>query len=138
MSTSTKVNKLKINKLLKEQYNSITPSDTELYFVLDEEDTLPSQAGQAGKYLTTNGSKASWKDVGGLPSQEGNEGKFLTTDGTDTSWANIPTEIPTQSGNSGKYLYTNGTNSSWANLDLTQGSSALATSGTVTLSDNSI
>lgn len=66
MSTSTQVNKLKINTLTKEQYSSIVPSDTELYFVLDEEENyLPSQEGQAGKYLTTNGNEASWVDVWG-------------------------------------------------------------------------
>ena len=90
MSTSTKVKNLKINKLTKEQYQGIEePSSTELYFVLDEEDSLPPQAGQAGKYLTTNGTKASWEDVDSLPSQTGNAGKFLTTDGTDASWAEV-------------------------------------------------
>lgn len=139
MSTSIQVSKLKINKLLKDQYKSIIPSETELYFVTDEDEIIPSQEGQGGKFLTTDGSITSWANLPNeIASQSGNSGKFLTTDGTDTSWANIPTEIPTQSGNSGKYLYTNGTNSSWANLDLTQDSSALATSGTVTLSDNSI
>ena len=166
MSTSTQVSQLKINKLTKQQYSSIIPSDTELYFVMDEDDMLPSQEGQEGKFLTTDGTDTSWANIPTeiptqsgntgkflttdgtdtswanipteIPDQSGNTGKFLTTDGTDTSWANIPTEIPTQSGNTGKYLYTNGTTPSWANLDLTQSSSALATSGTVTLSDNSI
>ena len=50
-------------------------------------DTLPSQTGQSGKYLTTDGSSASWATVDALPSQTGQSGKFLTTDGTDASWA---------------------------------------------------
>lgn len=49
---------------------------------------IPSQTGQSGKFLTTNGSALSWGTVGGLPSQSGNSGKFLTTDGTDASWGN--------------------------------------------------
>ena len=95
MTTSTQVSELKINKLTKAQYQGIEePSDTELYFVTDEDTTLPSQTGNAGKFLTTNGSAASWAEVGStLPSQTGNAGKFLTTDGTDASWAEV------QSGN---------------------------------------
>lgn len=53
-----------------------------------------------------------------LPSQTGQSGKFLTTDGTDASWANIPNEIPTQSGNSGKFLTTDGSAVSWATLNI--------------------
>lgn len=49
-----------------------------------------------------------------LPSQTGNNGKFLTTNGTNAAWADIPTEIPSQAGNSGKFLKTNGTAVSWA------------------------
>ena len=51
---------------------------------------LPSQTGNAGKFLTTDGSAASWATVsGGLPSQTGNSGKYLTTDGTNASWSEI-------------------------------------------------
>ena len=49
-------------------------------------DALPSQAGQGGKFLKTNGTNASWDNVESLPSQTGNAGKSLYTDGTDTSW----------------------------------------------------
>jgi hypothetical protein len=48
---------------------------------------VPTQTGQTGKYLTTNGSAASWATVDSLPSQTGNAGEFLTTDGTNASWA---------------------------------------------------
>lgn len=51
---------------------------------------LPTQAGNSGKFLTTNGVSASWATVGGLPSQSGQSGKFLTTDGTDASWSDKP------------------------------------------------
>jgi hypothetical protein len=46
----------------------------------------------------------------GLPSQSGNSGRFLTTDGTTASWA---LAIPSQPGNAGRYLTTDGTTASW-------------------------
>jgi hypothetical protein len=49
---------------------------------------LPTQTGQSGNYLTTDGTNASWAEV--YPSQSGNDGKFLTTDGTNTSWGDVP------------------------------------------------
>lgn len=52
-------------------------------------DALPSQTGQNGKFLTTNGTAASWADVDALPSQTGQSGKYLTTDGTTSSWATV-------------------------------------------------
>lgn len=51
-----------------------------------------------------------------LPTQTGNNGYFLTTNGTSASWAPIGSSIPTQTGNSGKFLTTDGTTSSWATL----------------------
>ena len=48
---------------------------------------IPSQSGNTGKYLTTNGSVVSWGGVDALPSQSGNDGKFLTTNGSTASWA---------------------------------------------------
>lgn len=65
------------------------------------------------KYLRGDGT---WQTVSGgdpLPSQTGNSGKFLTTNGTSASWADVPTEIPSQSGNSGKFLTTDGSAVSW-------------------------
>lgn len=56
-----------------------------------KEATLPSQAGNSGKYLTTNGTAKSWGTVTqyALPSQTGNSGKFLTTNGTAESWGTV-------------------------------------------------
>jgi hypothetical protein len=53
-----------------------------------KEATLPSQTGNTGKYLTTNGTAKSWGTVSqyALPSQTGNAGKVLTTNGTSESW----------------------------------------------------
>ena len=56
-----------------------------------KEATLPSQTGNSGKYLTTDGSAKSWGTVSqyALPSQTGNSGKFLTTNGTSESWGTV-------------------------------------------------
>ena len=80
----------------------------------DSSASLPSQTGNAGKFLTTNGTTASWANVNALPSQSGNSGKFLTTNGSTASWTTVDT-LPSQSGNSGKVLSTNGTTASWTN-----------------------
>ena len=53
---------------------------------------VPTQAGQTGKYLTTDGTTSSWGVVDALPSQTGNSGKYLTTDGSTASWATITTD----------------------------------------------
>ena len=64
MTTSdTNVSNLIINVLTKQQYESIqNPSNTELYMVTDEGD-IPDQTGNAGKFLTTNGTSTSWATV---------------------------------------------------------------------------
>jgi hypothetical protein len=53
---------------------------------------VPSQSGQTGKYLTTNGTVSSWGVVDALPSQTGNSGKYLTTNGSTASWSAITTD----------------------------------------------
>ena len=53
---------------------------------ISEAGLLPEQTGQSGKYLTTNGTTASWATVDALPSQTGQSGKVLTTNGTTASW----------------------------------------------------
>jgi hypothetical protein len=60
-----------------------------------KEATLPSQTGNSGKYLTTDGSAKSWGTVSqyALPSQTGNSGKYLTTNGTAESWGTVTTPI---------------------------------------------
>lgn len=47
-------------------------------------DPLPSQAGQNGKYLKTNGTTTSWDNP--LPVQTAQAGKTLMTNGTTASW----------------------------------------------------
>jgi hypothetical protein len=53
---------------------------------------IPTQSGEAGKYLTTDGSALSWGDVDALPAQAGQDGNYLTTNGTSASWAAIVTD----------------------------------------------
>ena len=53
---------------------------------------VPSQTGNSGKYLTTDGTTSSWGTVDALPSQTGNSGKYLTTNGTSASWASVTTD----------------------------------------------
>ena len=53
---------------------------------------VPSQTGNSGKYLTTNGTVSSWGAVDALPSQTSNSGKYLTTNGTAASWATVTTD----------------------------------------------
>lgn len=53
------------------------------------ENLLPTQTGQSGKFLTTNGTTTSWAEVDALPSQAGNNGKYLTTNGTTARWENL-------------------------------------------------
>lgn len=58
---------------------------------------VPSQTGQSGKFLTTNGSATSWALP--IPAQTGNAGRFLGTDGTTASWQAAPTGTSTQAAN---------------------------------------
>lgn len=82
--------------------------------------TLPSQTGNSGKFLTTNGTAASWANIptpaSPFPSLAGNAGKYLTTNGQNVLWQPIPAyeALPVKTGNAGKYLTTNGTTLSWA------------------------
>ena len=70
--TDETVSNLIINKLTKAQFDAISvPSETELYIITDE-DGLPSQTGNAGKFLTTNGTTTSWETVSGGGSEEDN------------------------------------------------------------------
>lgn len=57
-------------------------------------DLFPTQTGNTGKFLTTNGSATSWATVDALPTQTSNSGKFLTTNGTTASWQTALTPGP--------------------------------------------
>jgi len=85
----------------------------------NKQNALPSQTGNNGKYLTTDGSILSWASVDALPSQTGNNGKYLTTDGTTASWATISTtlsglsDVQLTTPLNGQFLSYNGTK--WVN-----------------------
>ena len=75
---------------------------------------LPSQEGQSGKFLSTDGTIAVWETVSGsLPSQTGNEGKFLSTDGTIAVWETVSGSLPSQTGHTSNLLTTDGTDAYW-------------------------
>ena len=80
------------------------PSNKAVKTAIDAKDSLPSQAGNNGKFLTTNGTNPSWQNVDALPSQSGQSGKFLTTNGTTASWGDV-----FSAGNIGDIKYTSRT-----------------------------
>ena len=107
--------------------------------------SLPTQTSNSGKYLTTDGTTASWATLQALPTQTGNSGKFLTTDATTASWATLTasnltggTLSSTILGNSNVFIGTTSValNRTTANLALTGISSVSfpgSTSGTTTV-----
>jgi hypothetical protein len=72
------------------------PSSKTLVATDSTQYVVPSQTGNSGKFLTTNGTVSSWGAVDALPSQTGNAGKYLTTNGTAATWSTIVTD-PTPS-----------------------------------------
>jgi len=55
--------------------------------------TFPNDDGDANQYLKTNGSGVlDWDTVDALPSQTNNSGKFLTSNGSAASWAVLDTD----------------------------------------------
>jgi len=64
-------------------------------------------------WVTNNDADADPTNEIELPTQTGESGKFLTTDGTAVSWQDVPNEIPT-GGNNGQVLSTDGSGAySW-------------------------
>ena len=76
--------------------STVIPTSKTLVATDSTDYVVPSQTGNSGKYLTTNGTVSSWGAVDALPSQTGNSGKYLTTNGSAPSWAAIVTD-PTPS-----------------------------------------
>ena len=72
------------------------PSSKTLVATDSTQYVVPSQTGNSGKFLTTDGTTSSWGAVDALPSQTGNAGKYLTTNGTTATWSTIVTD-PTPS-----------------------------------------
>lgn len=57
---------------------------------------LPLQTGNAGKFVTTDGTNASWTSP--FPSQAGSAGSFLSTDGTNVSWLGTASQAEAEAG----------------------------------------
>ena len=57
--------------------------------ILNHANVVPNQSGQNGKYLTTNGSAASWATIDALPDQTNHAGQYLKTDRTNSDWATL-------------------------------------------------
>lgn len=97
MSQDTNIPNLIINKLNKQQYEGITPNNTELYFITDEDAYLASNqgSGNVGKVLIVgnDGTVIPGNVTSVLPDQTGHAGEYLTTNGTDLSWANVPASV---------------------------------------------
>ena len=106
MTTSdTNVSNLIINVLTKQQYESIlNPNNNELYMVTDDND-IPSQTGNAGKFLTTNGTTTSWATVSNAVITE--------TYSSGTSWYRVYSDGWCEQGGRGA---TGGGNSGTINL----------------------
>jgi hypothetical protein len=76
--------------------------------------SLPSQTGQGGKFLRTDGTNTLWADIPTLPSQAGQGGRVLSTDGFAPIWIALPAGgLPPQTGLNGRFLFTNGSNPFW-------------------------
>ena len=63
--------------------------------VVDEANLKVSNAPSNGYFLSAqsgNTGGMTWAEVDALPSQTGNAGKFLTTDASDASWATLDTD----------------------------------------------
>jgi hypothetical protein len=87
--------------------------------------TFTTQAvGTNGQVLTANSALADgveWTTLSALPSQSGNNGKYLTTDGSTASWATVNatpalddlTDVTITSATTNDVIYFNGTN--WVN-----------------------
>jgi len=115
------------------------PSNKTLVATDSTQYVVPSQTGNSGKFLTTDGTTSSWGTVdlttktdkstltttgdiyyassASTPARLGigSSGQVLTVASGIPSWVTIDA-LPSQSGNSGKFLTTNGTTASWATI----------------------
>lgn len=91
---------------------------------LSETKVLPSQTGNNGKFLTTNGTSTSWGTVDLTPylTTATAASTYVALGGSyaNPSWITSLSEtkvLPSQTSQSGKYLTTNGTSTSWATIE---------------------
>ena len=109
-------------------------SSTDYDFSWTTANFLPSQSTNNGKFLTTNGTSASWASINQytaptLGSTSISSGATVTNiNGLTINSTTIPSSktlvatdstayvVPSQTGNSGKYLTTNGSTASWSTV----------------------
>lgn len=116
--------------------DSIAEGSTNLYFTNARARAAISATGSLSYDSATGVLSYTAPTINALvPSQTGNAGKFLQTDGTSVSWASVDA-LPTQTGNAGKYLKTDGTTASWA--DVTAGATGGGTNKIFYLNDQTI
>lgn len=88
---------------------------------------LPTQSGNSGKVLKTDGTTATWQDDAGIT---GTVAISSGGTGQTSAGAALTALLPSQSGNNGKVLKSNGTSASWQDdLGLT-GTVAISSGGT--------
>ena len=88
-TTDTNLTQLVIHELTKAEYEALTPVDNQLYLTPDESLTADDLKTINGNSIVGSGNIV----IDSLPNQSGSSGKFLTTDGSSASWASI--SIPT-------------------------------------------
>lgn len=67
---------------------------------------IPSQTGNSGEFLTTNGTVMSWAAIREVPDPTGSAGKYLTTDGSVQSWGTITVpDVPADGIETGTKLF---------------------------------
>lgn len=79
---------------------------------LDINTLVPTQTGNSGKFLTTNGTAVAWGSAP-TPTWGGITGTLSNQTDLQTALNAKQNSLPAQTGNSGKFLTTDGTNLSW-------------------------
>ena len=125
----------KTGDTIRSAFTKVNTNFTELYANFTSIVQIPSQTGNSGLYLTTNGIGLSWASGAGggasLPSLTGNTGKFLTTtDGINASWGAPTIGASTLTGNT---LASTVINSNLSSLGTLTG---LSVQGNATISNN--
>ena len=98
---------------------------------------LPSQTGNAGEFLQTNGSALSWAAVDAFPAQANNAGKLLVSNGTNVSWATTVSSLTANVGNisstAGSVIAQLGLSAANAGFEVNGSSANVSTDGTLSV-----
>lgn len=112
--------------------NNLTLATTAYVVAQAFSTALPGQSGNAGKFITTDGTNASWALV---PLVTGTSGTLpLTKGGTGQTTANAALNalLPAQISQSGKVLNTDGTNTFWGFSGISTVNATITTTTTLT------